>query len=426
MADKDQPRNIYVERAVWAEESKNGQLKTGLFTFSDDERDELDSKVAAVLEDEGLDALVAADVRNFAYLTGVVLPFADQTFERKAVVLRTPDVKGSVIICPPDWVELANDQGWQGDVSAYSDHDDRSPRAVIKKLAAVLVDNNLGEGRIGLDMAGLPQLFVELVQESLPGAALIDCDKVIKRLRMVKTNAEVRHLEEAARQSDRAVVSALNHCEGNLHDPLNYDLWEFAERVRVHVGEFGGSGTGNIAALQGTEMQLYYRPPEGVFVSGNLVRVDVTNHHRGYWSNNSRTFVVGCPTVQQERAYANNILLKKAAIQALGPGVKANEVYGAVMSAAEAASIAFWQEAGVGHGVGIAEREAPFLHPGDATALQPGMVLVVGVYTYGPQLELICSRDMYQIVEGGSRLMSWYKDWDRKIYCAFGQTARHG
>jgi Xaa-Pro aminopeptidase len=113
------------------------------------------------------------------------------------------------------------------------------------------------------------------------------------------------------------------------------------------------------------------------------------------------------------------------AINALRPGVACNAVFQLISNTAQEAGIDFCAEPGAGHGVGVSEREAPYLVLDDETILQAGMVLVLAVYTFGPQRELICSKDTYEITETGSRLLSWYKNWD-KLYTVIGDTARHG
>jgi Xaa-Pro dipeptidase len=247
---------------------------------------------------------------------------------------------------------------------------------------------------------------------------------MLRELRMVKTDAELVLLEEAARQADRTIVSALNHTEGTV-DAVSYSLAEATERVRVHVGEFGGSTTGHVAGLQGVDTQHYYVPPRGKLAEGNLVRYDLTNEYRGYWSSAGRTVSIGQPTDTQVQAYRDNLALKAAAIEMLRPGVVCQQVFFAVEKRAKREGIRFLAEAGIGHGVGTSEREAPYLAPHDATPLKPGIVLALDIVTYGPHEELIRSVDTYAIEEDGRRLLSWYRNWDR-LYAVVGVTARHG
>jgi Xaa-Pro aminopeptidase len=138
-----------------------------------------------------------------------------------------------------------------------------------------------------------------------------------------------------------------------------------------------------------------------------------------------RTLFIGQPDSEFARAYRDNIFLKNKALQALRTGVSCHQVFSEVVRASQESGIDLWQEPGIGHGVGLAEREAPYLCPSDQTILKPGMVLALAVYTFGPQRELICSKDTYVITESGTRLLSWYRNWDM-LYCLNGNTARHG
>jgi len=52
------------------------------------------------------------------------------------------------------------------------------------------------------------------------------------------------------------------------------------------------------------------------------------------------------------------------------------------------------------------------------------MVVAVDVLTTGPGKELIHSKDVYVVEEEGSRLLSWYRNWDR-FYEVTGFRAAH-
>jgi Xaa-Pro dipeptidase len=173
-------------------------------------------------------------------------------------------------------------------------------------------------------------------------------------------------------------------------------------------------------------MGIYSRAPRGNFITGNMVRAEVTNHHYGYWASGARTFFVGEIPSEFSQAYRNNVHLKQAALNLIKPGVSCSQVFNEIVKEANQAGIDLWQEPGIGHGVGVGEREAPYLSSNDSTLLKPGMVITLAVYTRGPNKELICSKDTYEITEHGTRLLSWYRDWDANLYQVVGNTARHG
>ena len=83
-----------------------------------------------------------------------------------------------------------------------------------------------------------------------------------------------------------------------------------------------------------------------------------------------------------------------------------------------------WDKTCFGHGVGVSDWEPPFLNPYDDTELDEGMVIALDIYTYGPNRELIHSKDIYEITEDEPRLLSWYKTWD-KLYSVYGFRTTH-
>jgi len=135
--------------------------------------------------------------------------------------------------------------------------------------------------------------------------------------------------------------------------------------------------------------------------------------------------VVGSPTPQQAQSFSDNLVLKNTAVELLKAGNSCSQVFNQVKETAQINGISLWEEAGIGNGIGTSEREAPYLNQTDQTVLQEGMVIVLSVCTYGPEREIICSKDTYEITSGEPRLLSWYKNWD-KLYKLFGNTARHG
>lgn len=389
-----------------------------IIRISEEDRKIIEEKIRGLMNSAGADALIAADPSNFAYTSGVNLPYAEQYGTPRAAAL----VKGDmIVICPAEWAQLPADQGRSCKLSVYSAKEGIFTDALIAHIAELAGSC----GKVGIDRSDIPAGFMARLEKALPETEFIDISDGIKTLRAVKTEAEIRMLENAIRFVDRAAVAALNHSEGQPCDTLSYYMWEFAERIRVHIGEFGGSGSGNITALQGSDMRFLSKSPAGLMREGNPVRFEATGNHLGYWGYGTRTFFIGKPSPEFEADYGKNIQLKKEAEKYLKPGTRASEVFRAVLDSAEKIDAAVFAEAGVGHGIGLSEKEGPYLCPADNTVLAEGMVIVLAIYTYGPEKELICSRDTYEITADGCRLMSWYKNYD-KLYTIDGTHARHG
>ncbi len=387
--------------------------------ISKQDRAVIEAKVRNFMKSVSVDAVIAAVPGNFTYVSGVSLPYAEQYGTPKAAVVVEKDKM--TVILPPEWEQLPGDQDRDCEVSVYKSSDGLFTDALISHIA----EKTHGYHKIGIDKADLPVGFMQRLQLALPDTEFSDISSELKKLRMIKTEAEIRMLENAVRFVDRAAIAALNHSEGQPCDAVSYYMWEFAERIRVHIGEFGGSACGSVTALQGSDMRFLSKNPVGLMQEGNPIRFEATGSHLGYWAYGTRTFYIGQPCPCFEADYDKNISLKKYAEGLLKPGMKASDIFKAVTDEAEKRNITVFTEAGIGHGIGLTEREAPYLSPNDDTVLEPGMVIVLGIYTYGPNRELICSKDTFEITEDGTRLMSWYKNYD-KLYRINGTHSRHG
>ena len=384
--------------------------------------DQLETKIRTTVQESELDAVLAFGPDNFSYLTRTVLPFAEYYPNRGAAALLPKD--GSpVIVCPHDWSQAIHDQGWKGEVISYDENAAVGAEALVNSLGELLASLGLYGKRIGFDASRATKATMDSLQRKMPDARWVSADEMIGELRIVKSPGEVDLIERACKQADMGIIWALMHLEGAVETP-GYNVAEFTERIRVHINENGASGVGLLNTAFGSDGQAYYTPQRGWVKEGELFRMDVSAHIKGYWTNVGRMGVVGDPSPEQEAAYRDNLKLKAAALDTLKPGVACNEVFSHVAKAAKLQAVDFWKEAGIGHGVGAGHQEAPYLNLSCGTELKPGMVIALDVYTYGPRKELVHSKDVYLVTEEGNRKLSWYMSWD-KLYTVTGWRATH-
>lgn len=386
-------------------------------------KDEIQSRLKKALEVHGLGGILLCGVDNLTYAAGVVFPYAHQYPDRVVALLQFASGAQS-LLCPAEWAQAVQDQNWDGEIMAYPENSPDTFVMAARQIAAKWVEKSGTGLRIGVDMQQIPYALLNTLKHEPGNIEWLSCDSWISDLRSVKTASEIALLEEAALIADRGFIGALNHLEGTVGS-LEYTMAELAERVRVHAYEFDSSGVGYLCAVQGTDGRDIYAPATDRLVEpGNLIRMDYSHHFNGYWNQAGRMVSAGMPNSAQLKSYQENIELKKAAVAVLNPGVSAASVFDAVVQASAQKGILFWGEAGVGHGVGVSEAEAPFLTRDNADLLKEGMVIALNIWTYGPQGELIHSVDTYEITSQGNRLMSWYKNWDQ-LYAVTGFRATH-
>ena len=81
----------------------------------------------------------------------------------------------------------------------------------------------------------------------------------------------------------------------------------------------------------------------------------------------------------------------------LRAGKKCSEIYNSIRDYADDEGIHLLKGSDLGHGIGVSEREAPFINPDYGTVLQEGMVIVLTIYMQTSHGELVCSKDTYEI-----------------------------
>ena len=385
-------------------------------------RDEVQVRICAAIKEQDFDAVLLFGTDHLTYMSRILLPFAAQYPEKKAAfILLKSGAMG--LIAPFEWEQAIRDQGWTESLMIYSENEGPKTTVVSKLIHRFLSDAGLASAKIGLDSSHIPFSDQQALAALMPKAQWQNAEQWISDLRKIKMPSEIDALQQAAVQGDRGVIGALNHLEGTVDD-LGYTMKELAERLRVHVIEFGGTGIGDLCVAQGEAARLVYTPARGKVESGKFLRMDFSNHNRGYWCATGRTVLVGDADESHTQAYADNNLLQNCAVASIKPGAKASDVFAAVKKTADANGINFYEEAGVGHGVGVSENEAPNLNARSEEILEEGMVLMVDICTYGPMGELIHNKNMVTVTDQGAKKLSTFKDWD-KLYLVNGFRGTH-
>jgi Xaa-Pro aminopeptidase len=105
----------------------------------------------------------------------------------------------------------------------------------------------------------------------------------------------------------------------------------------------------------------------------------------GYFSDTTRTVVVGEPPTGFERVYETVRDAQAAGVEAVTPRVLAQDVDRAARAVVERAGFGERFIHRTGHGIGLEVHEPPWIVEGDATPLTPGMTFSVepGIYLDG-------------------------------------------
>ncbi len=347
---------------------------------------------------EGLDALVCRLPHNVLMLSGYWPVLADST-----VVL--PLEGEPVLVVPGDEEPLAH-AGWVGDIRTFKPvtllklSDSISETAPI--LRDVAHDLSLTGARIGYEggpdsmpagygevIAPLPYIE-EMYRRGFGGAELADATETLRRLRQVKTAREIERIRLAHEIATFGIAAAREVIRPGLRE---------SELAATMYGAIVGKGTGYggggrvgaytfaMSGPNGSRAHLQFQQTTDPAIErGDFVLAHINSYADGYWTDVTRTFVVGQPDDQQREMYTAVLDGLKAGLGAIRHGRRAAEVDRAARSVLQERGYGEEFKHGLGHGVGfkgIYHSGAPVLHPKSADALQAGMVhnVETGIYT---------------------------------------------
>ena len=180
----------------------------------------------------------------------------------------------------------------------------------------------------------------------MPEAEFIEAGDLIDEVRMIKSDEELGWVRKSAALTDTAL-----EVFRNLVRPGRSESDVFVEVD--HVMKRGGAeNTYFMMSADPRPLAKFLDLATDTYEQGDIVLFNAeVSGPGGYYTQLERTFCLGQPTKEAEAAYDVCLQAENAACSLLRPGVKAKEVYRAIVSTIE----------GTGHKMG--------LHPGHSQGL---------------------------------------------------------
>lgn len=258
---------------------------------------------------------------------------------------------------------------------------ERTPKGPTPEeaLAQALRERGLGNGRIGIDQQGIPAATQEAIRSLLPGAEILPASGFFRYVRMVKTDAELAKLREAAILNERAAAAMLRKAAPGVSEGVAASAYR--SEIARSGGEtfwlhFGAGRAGNFPPIN-----------DRVLVKGDVVRSDMGCTYQGYNADTCKAGCIGTPSDKHRRVFeaVQTGILKS--IELLKPGVLPSELHETMIQGVRAAGLPDFSYFFVGHTIGLEPREFPFmlgpkqdvhdpfLPPHTDIPMEPGMVI---------------------------------------------------
>ena len=211
---------------------------------------------------------------------------------------------------------------------------------------------------------------------------IVDAQREIAALRLVKSEAEVHALREAIRLTETALAETVaevrvGQSEKAIENLLVQRLFgngadDFAFSPIVAAGD--NSARPHAAARDGYAVR-----------AGDALLIDVGGRKGGLCADITRTFFVGHCTDEHARLHAAVLAANEAGRAAARPGASAHDVDDAATAALEGSDFAQLIRHKTGHGLGRDIHEDPYIMRGNEERLEAGTVFTVepGLYRDG-------------------------------------------
>lgn len=324
---------------------------------------------AAAARDAGLAGLVITPGYDLRYLVGS----RAQTFERLTALVLPADGDPTIVVPRLELAALKESAIPELGVAVRDWVDGDNPYELVAEA--------LGGGTLRTAVTdSMPALHL-LPLAGVLGEVPVLATDVLRRLRMRKDAAEIDALRKAGAAIDRVHARVPEFLvAGRTEADVAADIAEAIVAEGHSEVAFIIVGSGPHGA------DPHHECSDRELRAGDVVVVDIGGPYEpGYNSDSTRTYSLGEPDPEVARRYAVLQRAQLAAVEAVRPGVTAEQIDAAARDvlAAEGLAEAFVHR--TGHGIGLSVHEEPYIVAGNDLPLEVGMAFSVepGIYFPG-------------------------------------------
>ena len=325
---------------------------------------------ASAAADAGLAGLVITPGYDLRYLTGS----RAQTFERLTALVLPAAGDPTIVVPRLELAALKESAVAELGVAVRDWVDGEDPYRMVAEALGGRAPQKVA---VTDSMTALHLLPLAEVLGTVPVLAT----DVLRRLRMIKDPAEIDALRKAGEAIDRVHARVPEFLlPGRTEADVAADIAEAIVAEGHSEVAFIIVGSGPHGA------DPHHECSDRELRAGNIVVVDIGGpYDPGYNSDSTRTYSIGEPDPEVARRYAVLQRAQRAAVEAVRPGVTAEQIDAAARDvlAAEGLADAFVHR--TGHGIGLSVHEEPYIVAGNTLPLAEGMAFSVepGIYFPG-------------------------------------------
>ncbi|MCM3114793.1 aminopeptidase P family protein [Neobacillus sp. MER 74] len=238
----------------------------------------------------------------------------------------------------------------------------------------------LGIQKLGFEADFLTFSSFKLYDKELE-AELVPISGVIEKLRLIKTDSELKILKVAADIADAAFKHILDFIRpGKTELEVSNELEFFMRRAGATSSSFDTIvASGHRSALP------HGVASDKVIEAGDIVTMDYGCYYNGYVSDITRTVAVGEPDAKLKEIYEIVLEAQLRGMAGIKPGLTGKEADAITRDYITEKGYGEYFGHSTGHGIGLEIHEGPGLSMKSDVVLEPGMVVTCepGIYIPG-------------------------------------------
>ena len=362
------------------------------------------ARLDRLMEEAGIDLLIATSKHNVQYLTGGHRAFFFDYMDAMGLSRYLPVFvyakgqpdKAAFFGHRLEGFQTQNDPLWVGETQTNSS----GSLDVIAKAAAHIHKTGVPAKRIGAEMSFLPVDSGAALRAAFPDSEMIDALFVLERLRSIKSADELAKLKIAS----EAVIDSMTAVIAR-HGPgaTKRELTEALRREETNRGltfEY---------CLITAGTSLNRAPSEQHWGKGDILSLDSGGNFHGYIGDLCRMAIHGEPDGELVEMLDEIEMIQRAAMKPIKAGVMGGEIYAAADPLVRKSKQHNYMHF-LAHGMGLVSHEAPRLTASgpvpydayDATRpLESGMVVSVETTLAHPQRGFIKLEDTVVVTDQG-------------------------
>jgi Xaa-Pro aminopeptidase len=238
--------------------------------------------------------------------------------------------------------------------------------------------------------------------EKAVNAELVPVSGLIEKIRLIKTDAEIKILKEAADIADAAYKHILEFIRPGLSElEVSNELEFFMRKAGATSSSFD-----TIVASGYRSALPHGVASEKIIEKGDFITLDYGAYYKGYVSDITRTLAVGEPDPKLKEIYQIVYDAQHLGVEGIKPGMTGKEADALTRDYISEKGYGEYFGHSTGHGIGLEVHEGPALSFKSDTVLVPGMVVTVEPGIYIPGLGGVRIEDDTLITEKGNETLT--------------------